>query len=174
MRNSKTYKLVISGLMIALAMVLPFLTGNVPQIGNKLLPMHIPALLTGYLAGPFYGLAAGFIMPLMRSIIIGMPPMMPQAVGMAFELATYGFVTGTLFKTLKRSTFNTYFSLIIAMVMGRAVWGAVSYFLYGIKNSAFTMEMFMAGAFLNAIPGIVIQLILIPPLIALFKKARIL
>jgi len=172
--KSSTKKLVNAALMLALGMVLPFLTGQIPSVGSRLLPMHIPALLTGYISGPMYGLLVGFIMPLFRSMIFGMPPMFPTAVAMAFELATYGFIAGLLYRRMNKNTGNIYLSLIIAMVIGRFVWGLVSYVLYGLGESAFTWQIFTAGAFVNALPGILIQLILIPVLVLALKKGRIL
>lgn len=87
-------KIVYSALFLALAMVLPFLTGQIPEIGAALSPMHIPAILCGFICGWPWGLAVGFISPILRSLIFGMPPMMPKAIGMAFEIATYGAVSG--------------------------------------------------------------------------------
>jgi len=95
--------------------------------------------------------------------------MFPVAVAMTFELAAYGFMTGFLYKLLPKRNVFIYVSLIISMVFGRAVWGMVSYFLYGLTETAFTWEIFMAGAFFNAIPGIVIQIIVIPFIIILLK-----
>lgn len=174
MGKSSTKKLVNAALMLALGMVLPFLTGQIPSVGSRLLPMHIPALLTGYISGPMYGLLVGFIMPLFRSMIFGMPPMFPTAVAMAFELATYGFIAGLLYRRMNKNTGNIYLSLIIAMIIGRFVWGLVSYLLYGLGESAFSWEIFTAGAFVNALPGILIQLILIPVLVMALKKGKIL
>ena len=87
-RRVKISKLVLSGLFLALAFVLPFLTGQGPEIGNMLCPMHIPVLLCGFICGWPYGLLIGFLSPLLRSLILGMPPMFPKAVCMALELAT--------------------------------------------------------------------------------------
>lgn len=172
MKNSSK-KLVLSGLFLALGLILPFFTGQIPTIGNKLLPMHIPVLLCGFICGWQYGLAVGFIVPLFRSITFGMPPM-PIATAMAFELASYGLISGFLYKVLPKNKINVFVSLIAAMIGGRAVWGIVSYFLYGISGTAFTMEMFMAGAFINAIPGIIIQLILIPFIIFSLERMKLL
>lgn len=174
MGKSSTKKLVNAALTLALGMVLPFLTGQIPSVGSRLLPMHIPALLTGYISGPMYGLLVGFVMPLFRSMIFGMPPMFPTAVAMAFELATYGFIAGLLYRRMNKNTGNIYLSLIIAMVMGRFVWGLASYVLYGLGESAFTWQIFTAGAFVNALPGILIQIILIPVLVLALKKGKIL
>ena len=91
-------RMVFAALCLALALVLPFLTGQIPQVGSALCPMHIPVLLCGFLCGWPWGLAVGFIAPLLRSVIFGMPPMVPAAVAMAFELATYGAVAGFLYR----------------------------------------------------------------------------
>ena len=166
-----TKKLILSAMFLALGLVLPFFTGQIREIGNKLLPMHIPVLLCGFLCGPQYGLLVGFITPLLRSLLFSMPPL-PRAIGMAFELATYGAVTGLLYRKLPKSKARIYISLLIAMVAGRLVWGIVSILIYGIEGSAFTWQMFAGGAFLNAIPGIVVQIILIPVLMLALEKAR--
>jgi riboflavin transporter FmnP len=96
-------KLVLTGFFIALGFILPFFTGQIPSIGNKLLPMHIPILLCGFVCGWRYGLIAGFITPITRSLVYGMPPMIPIAASMAFELAAYGLIAGLLYKNLPKA-----------------------------------------------------------------------
>lgn len=158
-----TKKLVLSAMFIALGLVLPFLTGQIPKIGNMLLPMHLPVFLCGLICGWKYGLIVGFILPLLRSMTFGMPPLFPIAAAMAFELATYGFVSGFLYEHSRwKCIISLYRSLIAAMLAGRIVWGAVQVAFLGISGGAFTWKMFIAGALLNAIPGIIIQLVLIP------------
>ena len=169
-----TKKLVLSALFLALGYVLPFFTGQIPAIGKMLLPMHIPVLLCGFVCGWQYGMIVGFIVPLFRSILAGMPVMMPTAVGMAFELATYGIISGMMYQKLPKKTINIYLSLITAMIGGRIVWGLVSILLYGMQGNAFSWTMFMGGALLNAIPGIVIQLVLIPVVIIILEKTGLL
>ena len=173
MRKSTTKNLVLAGLFIALGLVMPFLTGQIPNVGNKLLPMHIPVLLCGFVCGWSYGLIVGFIVPLFRSMIFGMPPMFPTALAMAFELAVYGLVSGLLYKLLPKKNVFVYASLAISMICGRIIWGIVSFFLYGLNGTAFTWKMFTAGAFINAIPGIIIQLIIIPVIIIVLKRAKL-
>lgn len=168
-----TKKLTLSGLFTALGMVLPFFTGQIPEIGNMLLPMHIPVLLCGYVCGWKSGLLVGFLMPVLRSLIFGMPPMFPKAVTMAFELAVYGAMTGILYKKLPKNTLGIYISLILSMLAGRVVWGMAAIPIYGLTGTEFGMKMFLAGAFLEAVPGIVLQLILIPLLILGLQKAGI-
>lgn len=172
MKKSTTKKIVYAGLLIALGLVLPFLTGQIPSIGSKLLPMHIPVLLVGFICGWPYGLLIGFILPLFRSVIFGMPPMFPTAVAMAFELAAYGAATGILYKILPKKNISVYISLIVAMICGRIVWGAVSLVLYGLSGSAFTWKIFMTGAFVNAVPGIIVQIVIIPVIVIALKKGR--
>jgi riboflavin transporter FmnP len=173
MKQPTTKKTVLSGLFIALGLLLPFLTAQVPSLGNKFLPMHIPALLCGFVCGWQYGLVVGFIMPLFRSILFGMPPIIPIALSMAFELAAYGCVSGFLHKILPKKLSYILVSLIASMICGRIVWGIASIFLYGINGTQFTFELFLAGAFVNAIPGIIIQIVLIPAIIMLLLRAKL-
>lgn len=164
-------RLVTSGVCLALCLILPFLTGQIPAVGNLLLPMHLPVLLCGFLCGPVYGLGVGFVAPLLRNLLFGMPPLMPTGVAMAFELAAYGAFSGLFYGLLPRKAVHVYTSLIGAMLCGRAVWGAVSFLLYGLLGNPFTPQIFLAGAFLNALPGILCQLILIPPAVLALQKA---
>ena len=120
--SARVLRLTYSALYLAIALVLPFLTGQIPQIGSMLCPMHIPALLCGFVCGWPWGLAVGFIAPLLRSALFGMPTMFPAAVAMAFELAAYGAVAGLLYRVLPKRTGCIYVALIAAMVAGRLVW----------------------------------------------------
>lgn len=173
MKQLSTKKIVLSGVFLALGLVMPFLTGQIPSIGSKLLPMHIPVLLCGFVCGWPYGLIVGFIVPILRSMLFTMPPMYPIAVAMAFELAAYGCVSGLLYHLLPRKSVYTYVALVVSMISGRVVWGIVSYILFRITGAAFTWDVFMAGAFLNAIPGILIQIIIIPILVISLSKAKL-
>lgn len=170
MKNTKT--LVWAAVFLALGLILPFFTGQIPEIGGKLLPMHIPVLLCGFVCGWKYGLLIGFITPLFRSMLFGMPPLL-TALGMAFELAAYGAVTGILYHRLVKSKARIYISLVIAMLVGRMIWGLVSIVIYGFSGSPFTWQIFLAGSFLNAIPGIILQLVAVPTLILAFEKSGV-
>ena len=166
--NRNLKKLIFAALCLALCMVLPFLTGQIPEIGKRLSPMHIPVLLCGFVCGWPWGLAVGAIAPLMRSVLFGMPAMGPDAISMAFELATYGAVSGILYRILPRKPWSVYAALIIAMIAGRLVWGAAKWLLLG---PSFTPKVFLAGAVLNAIPGIILHIVLIPPIVLALNKA---
>ena len=172
--HNKLLKTVLSAFFLALAYVLPFLTGQIPEIGAMLCPLHIPVLLCGFICGWPYGLAVGFIAPLFRSLALGMPPMFPTAICMAFELATYGAVGGLLHKLLPRKKAYIYCSLIGAMLIGRIVWGIAMMLCLGISGSGFTFAAFIAGAFTNAIPGIILQIILIPIFVMVLENPKIL
>ena len=171
MTSLQIRKLTYSALFLALAMVLPFLTGQIPQIGSALSPMHIPALLCGFLCGWPWGLAVGLISPLLRSVIFGMPAMFPGAVAMSFELATYGAVSGLLYKILPRRNSSVYITIVVAMLLGRAVWGIARLILAGLSSQSFTWALFLAGAFTNAVPGIILHLVLVPLLVIVLEKA---
>lgn len=158
-------------MFMAIGILLPLLTGQIQRIGNMLLPMHIPVLLCGLICGWQYGAVVGFILPLMRSVMFGMPPFYPVAVAMAFELAAYGFVTGFVYSRVHcKNIWTTYLSLITGMISGRVIWGIAEVILLGIGGKSFTWKMFISGAVLNAVPGIVIQLIIIPAIMAAVRK----
>jgi thiamine transporter ThiT len=170
MKRNEIKKLTLSAMFLALAYVMPFLTGQIPQVGSMLCPMHIPVLLCGFFCGAPWGLAIGFIAPLLRSFTLGMPPMFPTAFCMAFELATYGFMAGWLYHKLPRKKVNVYISLLSAMVIGRLVWGVVMFGCMGFNASKFGLTAFLGGAVLNAVPGIIVQIILIPVLVIALDK----
>lgn len=161
--KSITKNLVLSAMFLAIGLILPLLTGQIPQIGQMLLPMHIPVLLCGFICGGQYGAVVGLVLPLLRSVLFGVPAFYPMATGMAFELMTYGLAAGLLYSMSKwKCLLSLYRSLVIAMLAGRVVWGVVQTIQLGVFGNGFTVQMFLAGAFINAIPGILAQLILIP------------
>ncbi len=266
--NKHIKKLVYSAVFLALCMVLPFLTGQIPEIGQALSPMHIPVLLCGFACGWPWGLAVGLIAPILRSLIFQMPPMWPNAVSMAFELAAYGFCSGILYKVLPSkirlmsatavsaffltlglaaTTYGFYLNsnaayallketaapsegfvpaadpgknwvifgliaaclglfawcllktratlgakknggteivewagtarvlpvLIVSMILGRCVWGLARFAMAGFSATTFPASAFLAGAVLNAIPGIILHIVLIPVLVAAMQKAKL-
>lgn len=178
-------RLVLSAMFMALGLILPFITGQLQQVGTMLLPMHIPVLLCGLICGWQYGAVVGFVLPLLRYSLFGMPPIYPMGISMAFELAAYGAVIGICRKIFRRKKWfatvseskryilDIYFSLVVSMICGRIVWGLVRYALASVTRQVFTWQMFVAGAFVTAIPGIVIQLILIPALMIALERAGI-
>ena len=177
MNRTKTATLlrhmVYAAVCLALCMVLPFLTGQIPQIGSALSPMHIPVLLAGFLCGPWWAMAVGFAAPMLRHVWMGMPPLI-TAIAMSFELAGYGLFSGLLYRLLPKKTVNIYVSLIGAMILGRIIWGIAMVVISGVTGSAFTWSAFMAGALLNAIPGIILHIVLIPILVMALKRAKVL
>ena len=170
--KNNTLKITYAALFLALGMALPFLTGQIPEIGNMLLPMHISVMLCGLICGPLYGLGIGALTPILRSLIFTMPPLMPTAFSMAFELATYGFVIGFVFNRFQGKKFSVFIALLISMILGRIMWGLVSIYFYGLVGKTFTYAIFFAGAFLNAIPGIILQFVLIPVIIKVVKNFK--
>ena len=162
-KQSPIHALVTAAMMLALGLVLPFFTGQIPQIGNMLCPMHLPVLLCGLLCGWKYGLAVGFLLPSLRYVLFHMPPPFPNGIAMAFELAAYGFLAGFLYARSRwQCVVALYRCLIAAMTGGRIVWAVVRIVLSGVSGQAFTWQMFLSGALITAIPGIVLQLVFIP------------
>ena len=161
-----------SALCLALCLVLPFLTGQIPEIGSMLCPMHLPVLLCGFLCGPWWGAAVGLVAPLLSHILFHMPPLV-TAMGMTGELAAYGAVVGILYRRLPKKNISIYISLLTAMTLGRILWGCAMVLIYGVSGTPFGWEMFLSGAVLNAIPGIVLQIVLVPILVMALKRAKV-
>lgn len=163
----------LSGMFLALAYVMPFLTGQIREIGSMLCPMHIPVLLCGFVCGAPYGMAVGLIIPLLRSLTLGMPVLFPTATAMAFELAAYGLTAGLLHKALPKKKLSIYLSLVSAMIVGRIVWGLTMFCILGFDVTKFGLAAFWTAAVVNAIPGIIIQIVFIPIIIMLLEKAKL-
>jgi len=171
--NQTVIRLIYSALCLALAMVLPLLTAQIREIGNALCLIHIPVFLCGFLCGWPWGLAVGLVAPLLRSMVFGMPAIFPNAVGMSFELAAYGAVSGALYRVLPKKLPYLYVSLISAMIAGRIIWGAARFVMAGLTESSFPMSAFWAGAVVNAVPGMILHLIVVPVIVLALRKARL-
>jgi thiamine transporter ThiT len=161
------YNLAASAVCLALCMVLPFLTGQIPEIGQRLAPMHIPVLLCGFLCGAQHGAIVGLTAPLLRFLVFGSPPLVPIGVAMCFELAVYGIAAGLLYAALPKKPVHIYISLVTAMLAGRAVFGAVTWRLLG---GAYSWEAFVSAAFVNAVPGIIVHIAIIPVIVLALKR----
>lgn len=174
MKKTVLRSLIYAALCLALCLYLPFLTGQIPEIGSALSPMHIPVLLCGFLCGWPYALVVGLAAPFLRFALFSMPPLFPTGVAMAFELAAYGVITSLLYRSLPKKNRYLYVSLIGAMLAGRVVWGCVRWLIAGLAGTEFTFQMFLAGAFVTAVPGIICHIVLIPPVVMALKKAKLL
>ena len=168
-----TKNMVIAAVCLALCLVLPFLTGQIPEIGSALSPMHIPVFLCGFAAGWPYALAFGLIAPPLRFLLFGMPPLFPMGAAMAFELATYGLVAGMLYRRLPKRKTSIYVTLVTSMLLGRVVWGIARVVLAGLNNTTFGWAAFVGGAFTQAVPGIICHLILVPVIVMALEKAKL-
>lgn len=166
-----TLKLVYAAVCLSLCLVLPFLTGQIPEIGSKLSPMHLPVLLCGFLCGWQYGLAVGAVAAPLRFLLFTMPPF-PNCLFMAFELAAYGLMTGLFYKVFPKKAGYIYVNLILSMLIGRIVWGAARFALMGLTNTTFSFQLFLSGAFLDAIPGIICQIVLVPLIVIALQRAN--
>lgn len=167
-------KMVLSALCLALCLLLPFLTGQIPEIGSKLSPMHIPVLLCGFLCGWPWGLMVGLMAPPLRFLLFQMPPIFPTGAAMMGELAVYGAAAGVFYRLLPKKGWAIYAALLIAMALGRIAWGAVQWIFLMAGAAEFSFQAFLAGAFINAWPGIICHLAIIPPIVSALGKAGVL
>lgn len=171
--NDASRQLSLAALLMAVGFVLPFVTGHVPAVGNMLCPMHIPVMLCGFLCGAPLGALLGAVLPILRGLVLGMPPLIPTGCSMAFELAAYGFLCGFLSRRDGRdSLFRLYVILIVSMLLGRCVWGVASYFILRSMGNAFTWHVFFVRGFMNATVGILLQLVIIPPLVLRLRRVE--
>ncbi|MBQ3994998.1 MAG: ECF transporter S component [Erysipelotrichaceae bacterium] len=167
MNNTK--KLVLTALFAAIGVVLPQAFHMIPNAGSVILPMHIPVLIAGFLVGPVYGLVCGIITPLLSHLIFSMPPV-PVLPGMLCELAVYGLMSGLLNKVVKMENqlAKAYVVLIGAMLCGRITYGTLNALIF--RAGSYSMQAWLSAAFVTAIPGIIIQLLLIPILVIRLRK----
>ena len=166
----KTKQLVLTAMFIALGVVLPQAFHAIPNAGSVFLPMHIPVLVSGFVVGPLFGLICGLATPLLSHLIFGMPPA-PVLPGMLCELAVYGLMTGVFSKVVKNDnyTVKTCIVLILSMLCGRITYGILNALVF--RAGSYSFAAWTSAAFVTAIPGIIIQLILIPVLVVRLKKA---
>ena len=161
--------MVLAALFLAMSYILPYFTGQIPELGSALCPMHFPVMLCGFICGGGWGCIVGAVAPILRSLLTGgFPPMFPTAVAMSVELAVYGLSTGIIYSIFKKKPWSTYPSLIISMILGRLAWG---FTMLTIVSEGFTFEAFIVGAVTNALPGIILQLILVPVAVILINTS---
>lgn len=165
--------LIFAGLCVALGVVLPIALHSVANAGSIFLPMHIPVLLCGLICGWPYGLACGVLAPILSHLITGMPPaaILP---GMLFELAVYGLVSGLMMKYIRtgKNLWDIILSLVVAMLLGRVTYGIMNALLF--KAGEYSLSVWLSAAFVTGLPGVAIQVVLIPALILALEKAKIL
>lgn len=172
MKMSYAKKIVICAACIALCVVLPMAFHSIPNAGQVILPMHIPVLLCGLMCPWPYGFACGLLGPLLSTVTTGMPPaaMLPS---MMVECAVYGMIAGIMmrFVRTKKAWLDLYISMVTAMVAGRVVAGLAKAWILTPGTAPFA---WVTTSLVSGIPGIVIQLILLPLLIAALTQAKLL
>ncbi|NLM62488.1 MAG: ECF transporter S component [Clostridiales bacterium] len=176
MKNESSIRdIIISALMIALGILLP-MAFHAFGLGSTFLPMHIPVLIAGYLLPVHFSIIVGAVTPFLSSILTGMPPFFPIMPYMCFELAAYGAAVSFIRKRLfaEKPMANVYISLIGSMIFGRIVAGLIVWILVLFFSAKLPGPVaFITGAVASGLPGIIIQLVLIPPLMVLLRKARV-
>ena len=161
----------LTAVCIALCVVLPIAFHSIPDAGSVFLPMHIPVLICGMICGWPYGLLCGLMGPLLSSAITGMPPvaMLPA---MMVECGTYGAVSGLVLKVIRtgKTYGDLYIALVVAMIAGRVISGIAKALIF---SPGLAMSAWVASSFVTALPGIVIQLVFLPGVVAMLMKAKV-
>ena len=176
-RNKRTdyvKNLVLAAMFLALGLALPFLTGQIPQVGAMMLPMHLPVLLCGLLCGWPYGLFCGIAGPVVSSLLSGMPaPAM--LVYMVPELCVYGLAAGLGMRLLHtgRTTADLYLALIPAMLLGRVAGGLARALFYLSTAKSYSLALWASAYLVETLPGAILQLILLPIITLTLTKARL-
>lgn len=179
-RNTQLYPMLVTAVLLAIGLVLPFLTGQLQSIGQLLSPLHIPALICGLTCGPFWGGLLGAVLPLLRMSLFGMPPL-PAALPMTFELCVYGAASGLLYPLLAKGSGRRMpamlGALVSAMVLGRVAGGAAKALLLAggaiSANAPFTFAAFLTGYFADTAAGAAIHLVLVPAVVLALEKAKL-
>jgi cyclopropane fatty-acyl-phospholipid synthase-like methyltransferase/uncharacterized membrane protein len=166
-------KMCYGAMCLSLCIVLPLAFHFVANAGGIFLPMHLPVLLAGFICGPVYGLFIGVFGPLLSSLMTGMPPS-PVLPGMMCELGTYGLFSGLLIRLLpiKKEGVRIYISLLVSMLLGRCVAGLVNMYVTQSKN--YSWAYWASAEFVTCLPGIVIQLSIIPLIVYALEKIHVL
>lgn len=167
--GKNTKKVVYAAVFLALGLVLPFLTGQIPEIGQMLCPMHLPVMLCGFLLGGIWGAAVGAVTPMLRMLLFGMPKM-PMAFAMMFELAAYGVLCALFRRLFPKKFIFLYPALLLSMLGGRLVLGAVNFCISGFSGTEFSFFAYLSANIASAIPGLIAQIVLIPALVFLAEK----
>lgn len=166
---NKTKRLTIASMFLAIGVILPQAFHAIPNVGNIFLPMHIPVLLCGFICGPIYGFLVGLLAVIISHLVFSMPPaiMLGQ---MLVELSLYGLMTGVFTKTItiQNKLVKNYLTLILSMLIARVVYGILNSLLF--KVGSYSLSIWISNAFVTALPGIIIQLLIIPMLVESLKK----
>ena len=171
MLRNKTQRLTVSGFLVALGIVLPYVSAHGLGIsGNVLLPLHIPVFLCGFLCGPYYGAVCGITLPLLNSLLTGMPSPFPMLPIILPELTVYGLISGLLFSktSLGKNKFGVYLALLISMICGRIAYATAFYTL--LLSVGEFKALTVGSAIVTGLPGIIIQLLTIPSIIFIIGK----
>lgn len=171
MQLSPVKKLVFTAVCAALCVVLPMAFHAIPNGGSVFLPMHIPVLLCGLICGWPYGGVCGLLGPALSSLLTGMP-MAAYLPSMMVECFTYGFVSGLMMKFIRtrHQTLDLYISLVTAMTLGRVVAGFAKSLIFSPGTAPF---LWVTTSLATGIPGIIIQLLLMPLVVLALTRARV-
>jgi len=150
----------LSALFVSLGILFPIFFHQLGLAGRIFSPMHYPVFFAGILVGPVSGAVAGILSPILSFFLTGMPP--PYAVPlMALELPVYGVSIGLFYRRLK---IPILISLVLSMIAGRIAFALGIFVIGAFVNLPISFISFLEASFITGLPGILLQLILIPVL----------
>ena len=177
--NGDLLRLILAGILIALALVLPLLIGDVQVMNQGISPMHIPAMIAGLTCGPLWGAVVGIVSPLLRGFIFGKPVFPVGSVPMALELSVYGAVCGALYLLQRRRGKDRphlpmiYLAMVVAMLLGRCAGGIGKVIVTGMQGNGYSFPTFIAAYFTGTWVGAIIHLVLVPAVVTALERARL-
>lgn len=168
--QNKTHQLILAGVFIALGLVLPMAFHMIGGAGPIFLPMHIPVLIGGFFLSPMSALSVGVITPLLSGLFTGMPPLFPMMPIMMLELGVYGLTISVIKNKVSN---NPYIILLVSMILGRIAAGFMVYLLSALFVTKLPSALvFMAAAVTKGVPGILLQLLIVPMVVIAVKRSN--
>jgi len=167
MRRYTSNELITASFILALGVLFPLIFHIFGIAGPIFLPMHVPVFIAGVLLVPELAILVGVLSPFLSSLLTGMPLLFPIAIIMMFELGAYGWLTSKLIRSYHQKVIT---SLVIAMVCGRALAALIAYLLVRLFQIELNPLLYIKGAIITGLPGILLQLILLPVLVRAIQK----
>jgi riboflavin transporter FmnP len=157
-----------TALFLALAILLPIAFHQFGLGGRIFLPMHIPVLLAGFIVGPVSGVIVGLLSPLTSFLFTSMPPAYAVPL-MSIELPLYGLAAGLAYQRLR---LNVYIALVVALIVGRLGFALGLLILGQVLQLPYGITEFFSASVVTGLPGIIVQIVLLPPIVAALMRRR--
>jgi hypothetical protein len=165
MDRSELRQIPLAALFAALGVVLPPIF-HVFGLGSTFLPMFLPVMLGSMLLSWKFALVLAIFAPLTSWLLTGMPPLVPPILPlMLAELVLLALICSVLHVHLQRSV---WFTLLIAIIADRLLL----FFMVTFAASWLSLDpaVFSIALVVSGLPGIVLQLLVIPLALKLLQQ----